>query len=431
MDPLGETSPGQRRVALARRLREQIRTRSLSQQEMAKLSGVPQSVISKLLGEKVDATPKTVKKLAEAFGLTPQGFLRGVQVESDQRLLLAPGARKASVSAASSALTLAAVAPNQTPQRSMRLRKDSFDPEAKRPVSLRDAFKGGFADDIADLAWRITCKRHLHRCHDADELRNHFDDAIEYWAQRDQSLYGAVVWPSLIQDKTGRVIIDAKRKASTQRNRLTKVDCDMDDLSDGSYGTAYGEAEAHEAHELIVDAFRCRYPDPIDRFVWLACIPELHGETVAAQAGDSTFDMYNVRHEVEQVCDETDAALAFGAEKAAEVAAVLYIERPNYRELEHVQVILQWFVAARRRIEQSNDTPLYTAFWLIEWGWKAYEAHRIAGIRYDRTDRRLAERFRKASSRFSEKVKCDAKQISISVGVLEPYVPARRAFKAV
>jgi transcriptional regulator with XRE-family HTH domain len=58
------------------RLRELRRECALSQQDLARMTGVAQSTLSALESGKRDAQPRTVRKLAETLGVEPRELMR-------------------------------------------------------------------------------------------------------------------------------------------------------------------------------------------------------------------------------------------------------------------------------------------------------------------------------------------------------------------
>jgi transcriptional regulator with XRE-family HTH domain len=59
------------------RLRELRRERALSQEDLERTTGIAQSTLSALERGKRDAQPRTVRKLAEAFGVEPRELMKG------------------------------------------------------------------------------------------------------------------------------------------------------------------------------------------------------------------------------------------------------------------------------------------------------------------------------------------------------------------
>jgi transcriptional regulator with XRE-family HTH domain len=58
------------------KLRELRQERALSQQDLERMTRVAQSTLSALESGKRDAQPRTVRKLADAFGVEPRELMR-------------------------------------------------------------------------------------------------------------------------------------------------------------------------------------------------------------------------------------------------------------------------------------------------------------------------------------------------------------------
>lgn len=311
-------------------------------------------------------------------------------------------------------------------QRKLLQADRSVDPEAKKPVTLRECFDGPFADDVADKGLRLALADLLSRGHDEDSIMAANAEALDYWLGKSECPIAPIAWPSLIYDKTRYELFDAFRRARDLPPGPDPIGDLIDFLRADGQPLPIGIAQANEANDLTHEILARRYPAPFDdliagldimsEYVDMCQSPELSRRARCKELCESICTC----------CGEGNAALQRAARTWPEVCAVFRVEDPYFAEQGDFDDMLRCFVAVRRLIAGKQDPRLETAYWLMEWGWERAEALQISGLEDSDKWRKAVNRFHKYVTDYAQSVTLAKAPESPATCPLSAHIPPLR-----